>query len=196
MRCRFKSVSPYSEVIEIASFLFILSSAFLHGNSHSPINISCIHLSMTLPLSNTTKLLIVIHNPGDKLLIAYLAKTLKVQGHLDGSVVEHLPLAQVVIPGSWDQVLKQAPQGETISPCVYFSACLPVSVMNKKKSLKTNKQNPQVSKFSTIRYLLPNNLPDPTTKTVQLNQNCWCIALWWAEPASPTCDLCIKYLWV
>ena len=24
-------------------------------------------------------------------------------GHLGGSVVEHLPLAQVVSPGSWDQ---------------------------------------------------------------------------------------------
>ena len=27
------------------------------------------------------------------------------QGHLGGSVVEHLPLAQVVILRSWDQVL-------------------------------------------------------------------------------------------
>ena len=37
-------------------------------------------------------------------------------GHLSGSVVEHLPLAQVVIPGSWDQVLHQAPCRQPASP--------------------------------------------------------------------------------
>ena len=30
-------------------------------------------------------------------------------GHLDGSVVERLPLAQVMITGSCDRVLQQAP---------------------------------------------------------------------------------------
>ena len=32
-----------------------------------------------------------------------------IQGNLGVSVVEHLPLAQVMIPGSWDQALSQAP---------------------------------------------------------------------------------------
>ena len=31
------------------------------------------------------------------------------KGHLGGSVVENLPLPQIVILGSWDQVLHQAP---------------------------------------------------------------------------------------
>ena len=52
------------------------------------------------------------------------------EGHLGGSVVERLPLAQVVIPGSWDQV----PSGslwEPASPSAYVSASLSVSLMNK-----------------------------------------------------------------
>ena len=40
------------------------------------------------------------------------------EGHLDGSVVEHLPLAQVTIPGSWDPVLYQASRREPASPSV------------------------------------------------------------------------------
>ena len=44
------------------------------------------------------------------------------QGYLGGSVVEHLPLAQVVIPGSWDQVLHQASHREPASPSAYVSA--------------------------------------------------------------------------
>ena len=45
-------------------------------------------------------------------------------GHLGGSVVEHLPLAQGVIPESWDWVLHQAPPREPASPSAY-------SLMNK-----------------------------------------------------------------
>ena len=46
------------------------------------------------------------------------------QGHLGGSVVERLPLAQVVIQEPWDQVLHQAPQWEPASPSAYVSASL------------------------------------------------------------------------
>ena len=47
-------------------------------------------------------------------------------GHLGGSVVEDLPLAQVMIPGSWDRVPHRA-------PCfsLYVSASLCVSLMKK-----------------------------------------------------------------
>ena len=48
-------------------------------------------------------------------------------GHLGGSVVASLPSAQVVIPGSWDQVLHQAPCGEPVSPSACVSASLCVS---------------------------------------------------------------------
>ena len=48
----------------------------------------------------------------------------KNQEHLDDSVVEYLPLAQVVILGSWDQVPLQAPCREPSSP----SACVPLSL--------------------------------------------------------------------
>ena len=49
------------------------------------------------------------------------------QGQLGGSVVEHLPLAQGVIPESRDQVPHWAPCREPAAP----SACVSVSLMNK-----------------------------------------------------------------
>ena len=48
-------------------------------------------------------------------------------GHLDGSVFEHLPSAQVIIPGSWDRILHQAPHAEPASPSAYVSVSLCVS---------------------------------------------------------------------
>ena len=41
--------------------------------------------------------------------------------------LEHLPLAQVMILGSWDEVLDQAPHREPASPFAYVSAFLSVS---------------------------------------------------------------------
>ena len=49
-------------------------------------------------------------------------------GCLGGSVVEHLPLAQVVIPGSWDGVLHWAPHREPASPSACVSASLSLSL--------------------------------------------------------------------
>ena len=54
-----------------------------------------------------------------------------VQWCLGGSVVECLPLAQAVIPGSWNWVLYQAPRRESASPSAHVSAYLSVSLMNK-----------------------------------------------------------------
>ena len=54
-----------------------------------------------------------------------------VLGHLDGSVVEHLPSVQDVTLGSRDQVLRRAPCMEPASPSAYVSASLSVSLMNK-----------------------------------------------------------------
>ena len=51
--------------------------------------------------------------------------------HLGGSVVECLPSAEVMIPGSWDQVPHQAPCGEPASPSACVSASLCVCLMNK-----------------------------------------------------------------
>ena len=48
------------------------------------------------------------------------------QGRLGGSVVEHLPSAQVVIPGSWDRVPHRAPCREPASPSACVSASLSV----------------------------------------------------------------------
>ena len=53
------------------------------------------------------------------------------EGHLGSSVVECLPLAQVLIPGSWDEVLHQVSLREPASPSAYVSACLCVSLINK-----------------------------------------------------------------
>ena len=52
-------------------------------------------------------------------------------GHLGGSVVERLPWAQGVTPGSWDQVPRRAPCMEPPSPSACVSASLSLSLMNK-----------------------------------------------------------------
>ena len=56
-------------------------------------------------------------------------------GRLCGSVVEHLPLAQSMIPGSWDPVPHQASHREPASPsdCVSASLSLSVTIINKLK---------------------------------------------------------------
>ena len=54
-----------------------------------------------------------------------------VRGHLGGSVVEHLPSAQVVVPGLWDRVPHQAPFCEPASLSAYVPASHSVSLMNK-----------------------------------------------------------------
>ena len=46
-------------------------------------------------------------------------------GHLSGSAVERLPLAQAVI---WDQVPHWAPCGEPVSPSACVSASLSLSL--------------------------------------------------------------------
>ena len=48
-----------------------------------------------------------------------------------GSVVGHLPLAQGVIPGSWDRVPHRGPCREPASPSACVSASVSVSLMNK-----------------------------------------------------------------
>ena len=50
---------------------------------------------------------------------------------LSGSVVEHLLLAQGMIPGSGDQGSHRALRGKPASPSAYVSASLSVSLMNK-----------------------------------------------------------------
>ena len=50
-----------------------------------------------------------------------------VLGCLGGPVAEGLPLAQVMIPGSWNQVLHQAPPSEPAFFSAYVSASLCVS---------------------------------------------------------------------
>ena len=54
-------------------------------------------------------------------------KKKKCLGSLGGSVVECLPLVQVMIPGSWDQVPHRAPHREPASPSASVSASLSVS---------------------------------------------------------------------
>ena len=53
------------------------------------------------------------------------------KGRFGGLMVGHLPLAQVVIPGSWDQVLHQGPHRETVSPSACVSVSVWMSFMNK-----------------------------------------------------------------
>ena len=53
------------------------------------------------------------------------------KGHLSGSVVEHMPLGQGMILGSWDPVPHRAPHGEPASPSANVSDSLFVSLINK-----------------------------------------------------------------
>ena len=55
----------------------------------------------------------------------------KLRGSLGGSLVWCLPLAQGMIPGSWDRVPHRAPYREPASPSACVSASLCVSLMNK-----------------------------------------------------------------
>ena len=52
-------------------------------------------------------------------------------GRLGGSAVEHLPLAQGVIPEFRDRVPHRAPCMESASPFASVSASLSLSLMNK-----------------------------------------------------------------
>ena len=56
-------------------------------------------------------------------------------GHLGGSVVEHLPSTQIMIPGSWDGVPSQGPHRKPASPPAYVSASLSVSLINKQTNI-------------------------------------------------------------
>ena len=60
-----------------------------------------------------------------KLPSIILFKNLQLEGHLGGSVVEHPPLAQVVIPESQDRVPHRALHREPTFPsaCVSASVC-------------------------------------------------------------------------
>ena len=69
-------------------------------------------------------------------------------GHLGGSVVERLPLAQVVILGSQDRVPHRAPLREPASPSASVSASLCVSHDKQIKSLKNFKKK---AEYSIIR---------------------------------------------
>ena len=64
--------------------------------------------------------------------LKYIAsKFSKKKGHLGGSAVEHLPLAQVMILGSQDQVPRRAACMGPASPSACVSATLSVSFVNK-----------------------------------------------------------------
>ena len=60
-----------------------------------------------------------------------LLKAKAIVGHVGGSGVEHLLLAQGVILGSRDRVPPRAPCEEPASPSAYVSASLCASLMNK-----------------------------------------------------------------
>ena len=68
-------------------------------------------------------------------------------------MVEYMPLAQVVILGSWDRVLHQAPCGEYASPSSYVSTFLCVFLMNKLKYKIFLKRGGGQLGGSVVKYL-------------------------------------------
>ena len=69
---------------------------------HSLIEIQCEQGAWRAQLVEPTALDLRILSFSPTLGIEFTFKKLEMQGHLGGSVVEHLSSAQVVIPGSWD----------------------------------------------------------------------------------------------
>ena len=61
---------------------------------------------------------------------------------MSGSVVEHLPSAQVMIPGSRDRVPHRAHRREPGSPSACVSASLSGSLMNKQNLKNKTKLEP------------------------------------------------------
>ena len=59
------------------------------------------------------------------------------KGCLGGLAAEHLPLAQVMIPGSWDGVPHRAPHREPASPSAWVSASVSLMLL-KKTHLRTD----------------------------------------------------------
>ena len=69
---------------------------------------------------------------------------------------ECLPLAQVVIPGSWDLVLHWAPCVEAASPSAYVSVSLCVShekINSLKKKLKIKIFSSMVTSADVLQYI-------------------------------------------
>ena len=64
-------------------------------------------------------------------ILILIFKYYLIQGPLGGSAVERLPLTQVMIPGSWDQVPHWAPCEEPASPSACVSASPSVFLTNK-----------------------------------------------------------------
>ena len=79
-----------------------------------------------MPVNILAFLLTFLTKETDTMIYECIILKLRGKGHLGGSGVEHLPWAQVVTPGSWDQVPHQAPCMEPASPstCVSVSLCL------------------------------------------------------------------------
>ena len=69
---------------------------------------------------------IISYNPHNNTIIPNLK--VRNEGWLGGSVVGHLPLAQVMILGSWDWVLDVASSREPGSPFAYVSVSVCVCV--------------------------------------------------------------------
>ena len=72
-----------------------------------------------------------VHCASQTIVQVLLLETVVPQGRLSGSVVEHLPLAQVMILRSQDRVPHQAPHREPDFPSAYVSDSLSVSLMSK-----------------------------------------------------------------
>ena len=60
-----------------------------------------------------------------------MIKNLKLAGRRGGSVVEHLPLAQVMILRSWDLVPHRDPLGEPAYPSADVSVSVSLSLITK-----------------------------------------------------------------
>ena len=69
-----------------------------------------------------------------------------------GTVVEHLPSAQAMVPGSWDQSCIGLPTGSLLPPCICLCLCVCVShkQINFKDLKKKKRKKQNISVLSHI----------------------------------------------
>ena len=82
---------------------------------------------------------------------------------MGGSVVEHLPSAQIMIPECWDRVPHQASHREPASPSAFVSASLSLSLpityplpplfMDREETVKTQKEGGCLETGKNVRNL-------------------------------------------
>ena len=125
--------------------------------------------SLAVPQNDNNRVVTYFNNS----TLKYISKRIENLEHLGGSVVQHLPLVQVVIPESWDRVLHRTPhKGVCFFLCLCLCLLLCLSWINNqnllKKELKTYFYK---NMYMNIHSRIIHN--SQRVETTQMPINCW-----------------------